>query len=99
MDSFNNGINKIVPIETIESGISSNLEIGNQIVPPSTFRKTEHAFVKQISNTTDNKTEAIHYISWIFGILLTFTALVSSLIVPWHNVLKESFYMYELYVY
>ena len=90
MSSSNNGTNRIVPIETIESGISSNLKIGNQIV-----RKTEPAFVRQISDTTDS----IHYVSWIFGILLTCTSLLSILIVPWHNVLKESIYLYEIYVY
>ena len=97
MDSYNNGTNKIVPIETIENGISSNLEIRNQIVPPpSTFRNSDN---RQISNTTDIKTKSIHYISWIFGILLTIAALSSALIVPWHNVLKEPFYFYEIYVY
>ena len=103
MDSSNIGTNRIVPIETIERGISSNSEIGNQIVP---FSKTELpfrkvAFVRQIFNTTDNtrKTDLKHYISWIFGMLLTFAALASTLIVPWHNVLKEPFYMYEIFVY
>ena len=57
MDSSNNGTNRIVPIETIESGISSNLEIGNQIVPFPPFSKTEQpfkraAFVREISYTT-----------------------------------------------
>ena len=60
-------------------------EIGNQ--------------VRQISITTDNKTDLVHYISWIFGILFTCTALLSTLIVPWHNVLKEPFYVYEIHVY
>ena len=100
MDSFNNGTNKIVPIETIESGIS-NLDLGNQIVPLS---KTEQpskrtAFVRQISNTADIKTDSVHYISWLFGILLTCTVFIPTMIVPWHNILKEPFYMYELYVY
>ena len=50
MDSSNNSTNKIVPINTIESGISSN----SQIVP-APFSKTEPpfrkvAFVRQISN-------------------------------------------------
>ena len=68
MDSFNNGTNRIVPINTIESGISSN----SQIVP-APFCKTEPpfrkvAFVRQISNTTESKTDLLHYISWIFGI-------------------------------
>ena len=40
----------------------------------------------------------IHYISWLFGILLTCTTLYS-LNVPWHNVLKEPFYIYEIHVY
>ena len=103
MDSSNIGTNRIVPIETIEGGISSNSEIGNQIVPISKteqpFRKV--VFVRQISKTSDNphETDLIHYISWIFGMLLTFAALLSTLIVPWHNVLKEPFYMYEFYVY
>ena len=83
MDSSNIGTNRIVPIETIERGISSYSEIGNQIVP---FSKTEPPF-------------RIHYISWIFGMLLTFAALSSTLIVPWHNVLKEPIYTYEIFVY
>ena len=75
----------------------SNLEIRNEIAPPpSTIRKTEN---RQISYATFIKNESIHYISWIFGILLTIAALSSALIVPWHNVLKEPFYFYEIYVY
>ena len=110
MDSSNIGTNRIVPIETIEMGVSSNSEMGNKIVPfsktESPFRKV--AFVRQKCKTTLDplpsmgdacKTDSIHYISWIFGMLLTFAALFSTLIVPWHNVLKEPFYMYELYVY
>ena len=109
MDSSNIGTNRIVPIETIEMGVSSNSEMGNKIVPfsktESPFRKV--AFVRQKCNTTLDppstgyacKIDSIHYISWIFGMLLTFAALFSTLIVPWHNVLKEPFYMYELYVY
>ena len=49
MDSSNYGTNRIIPleIETPET-ISSNLEIGNQIVPPA-FSKTEHSSVRQLS--------------------------------------------------
>ena len=61
MNSSNNGTNIIVPKEAIESGISSNLEIGN-LIDPSTFSKTEHLIVRQLSNTTDNKTDSIHFI-------------------------------------
>ena len=98
MNSSNNDTNRIVSIEAIESGISSNFEKKNQIVP---FSQTEKpfqkvAFVRQISNSTDDKT--IHYISWLFGILLTCTALIF-LIVPLHNVLKEPYYMYEHYAF
>ena len=48
MDSPNHCTNIILPLETIESGIS-NSDIGNQ--------------VRQISITTDNKTDLVHYIS------------------------------------
>ena len=93
MNSSNNGKNRIAPLETLET-ISSNLEMGDQNVSP-TFSKTE-----QISHELDNKTDdSIHYISWLFGILLTCTALLSALIVPWHNVLKEPFYWYEIWVF
>ena len=61
MNSSNNGTNIIVPIEAIESGIFSNLEIKNQIVL-STLSKTEHSIIRQLSNTTDNKTDSIHFI-------------------------------------
>ena len=95
-DSSNNGTNKIVPleIETLET-IS---EIENQNVLP-TFSRNEHSHVRQIFNATDNETDSIHYITWLFGILLTCTALLSTLIVPWHNTLKEPFYWYEYFVY
>ena len=93
MNSSNNGKNRIAPLETLET-ISSNLEMGDQNVSP-TFSKTE-----QISHELDNKTDdSIHYISWLFGILLSCTALLSALIVPWHNVLKEPFYLYEHHIY
>ena len=85
MDSSNHGTNTILPLETIENG---NSKIGNQV-----------EFVRQITNTTDYKTDLVHYISWIFGILFTCTALSLTLIVPWHNVLKEPFYVYEIHVY
>ena len=57
MDLSNNVKNGIVPTETNKSGISSNLEIGNQIVPFPPFSKTEQpfkraAFVREISYTT-----------------------------------------------
>ena len=86
--------NKITPleIETLE------IELGNQNVPP-TFNKTEHSSVQKISDTTDNEPDSIHYITWLFGILLTCAALISTLIVPWHNVMKEPFYWYEIYIY
>ena len=56
MNSSNQGTNRILPLETIET-ISSNLEIGNQIVPFPPFSKTEQpfkraAFVREISYTT-----------------------------------------------
>ena len=66
--------NKIAPleIETLE------IELGNQNVPP-TFSKTEHSSVQKISDATDNEPpDSIHYISWLFGILLTCTALLSA---------------------
>ena len=96
MDSSNNGRNRIAPleIETLETICS---EIGNQNVSP-TFNKIEHSSVRQFSNTSDNKTDSIHYFSWLFGILLACTALLPTLIFPWHNVLKEPFYMYEVHV-
>ena len=90
--------NKIAPleIETLET-ISS--EIGNQNVCP-TFSKTEHPSVKQMFIATDNEPDDyIHYTSWLFGILLTCIGMVSYLLVPWHNVLKEPYYMYEYHVY
>ena len=92
MDSSNNGKNKIAPlgIETLES-IS---EIGNQNVAP-----TKHSSVQQISDATDNEPGSIHHVSWLFGILLTCTVLSTTLIAPWHNVLKEPFYIYEYHVY
>ena len=95
MNSYNNGANRIAPLESVET-ISSNLEIGDQNRPPSpTFSKTE-----QTSHEIDNKTDdSIHYTSWLFGILLSCTALLSALIVPWHNVLKEPFYWYEIWVF
>ena len=66
--------------------ISSNLGIENIIAsPPSTFSKTD--------------SDSIHYLSWLFGILLTVTALLPTLFVPLHNVLKEPFYVYEIFVY
>ena len=99
MDSSNNGANKIAPleIEALET-ISSNLEKGNKNVP-ATFSKTENSSVQKISDVTDNETDSIHYITWLFGILLTCTALLGALIVPWHNALKEPFYVYEYYVF
>ena len=89
--------NKIAPleIETLET-ISS--ELANQNNPPA-FSKTEHSSVQKISNATNNEPDSIHYITWLFGILLTCATLISTLIVPWHNVLKEPFYWYEMYVY
>ena len=62
MDSSNDSKNRIAPleIETLET-VSSNLEIGNQSVP-STFSKTVHSIVRQLSNVTDNKTDSIHFI-------------------------------------
>ena len=89
--------NKIAPLEKIET-ISSNLEVGNQNAPP-TFSKTEHSSVQQQSDATDIEIGSIHHVSWLFGIVLTCAALLSTLIVPWHNHLKEPFYIYELYVY
>ena len=69
--------NKIAPldIETISS------EIGNQNVTPN-ITKTEHSSVQQTDDATDNEPDSIHYITWLFGILLVFTALVGALIVP-----------------
>ena len=96
MDSSNNGTNKIAPLE-IET-LETILEIENQNVP-STFSKTEHSSVQKISDATDNEPDSIHYITWLFGILLTCATLIPTLIVPWHNALKEPFYWYELYVY
>ena len=89
--------NKIAPleIETLET-ISS--ELANQNDPPA-FSKTQHSSVQKISNATKNEPDSIHYITWLFGILLTCTALLSTLIVPWHNTLKEPFYWYEYFVY
>ena len=43
--------------------------------------------------------DSVHYISWLFGILFTCTAMLPALIVPWHNVLREPFYWYEIVVY
>ena len=43
--------------------------------------------------------DSVHYISWLFGILFTCTAMLPTLIVPWHNALREPFYSYEIYVY
>ena len=43
MDSSNNVKNGIVPTETNKSGISSNSEIGNQIVPQP-FSKTSDLY-------------------------------------------------------
>ena len=99
MNSSKNGTNKIAPleIEALET-ISSNLEKGNKNVP-ATFSKTENSTVQEISDATDNETDSIHYITWLFGILLTCAALISTLIVPWHNVMKEPFYWYEIYIY
>ena len=86
--------NKIAPldIETISS------EIGNQNVTPN-ITKTEHSSVQQTDDATDNEPDSIHYITWLFGILLVFTALVGALIVPWHNALRQPFYVYEYYVF
>ena len=97
MDSSNNGANKIAPLE-IETLETISCEIGNQNVPPI-FRKTEHSSVRQIYDATDNEPDSIHYSSWLFGILLTCTAMLSILIVPWHNALKEPFYWYEYHVF
>ena len=97
MDSSNNGANKIAPLEIETLEIISS-EIGNQNVP-STISKTEHSSVRQIYDATDTQPDSIHYFSWLFGILLTCTALLSILIVPWHNVLREPFYWYEYFVY
>ena len=90
--------NKIAPIE-IETLETLSSEIENQNVPSSTFSKTDHSSVRQINDATDNELDSIHYFTWLFGILLTCTSLLSTLIVPWHNVLKEPMYMYEFYVY
>ena len=66
---------------------------------PPTFCKTEHSSVRQLSYTTDNKRDSIHYFSWLFGILLACIALLPALMVPSHNILKEPFYEYEIHVY
>ena len=89
--------NKITPLE-IKNLETISSELGNQNVPP-TFSKTEHSSVQKISDATDNEPDSIHYITWLFGILLACTALLSTLIVPWHNTLKEPFYWYEYFVY
>ena len=77
---------------------ASDHPVGKQIAHP-TFSKTEHSIVRQISSLADNKKDLIHYMSWLFGILLTFTSLLPTLLIPLHNVLKEPFYLYALCVY
>ena len=99
MDST--GRNRILPVETVQIGISSDSKIGNQI---ATISKTEKpfkmaAFGQLISKTTDNEKDSLHYVSWLFGIVLTCAGLTTCLIVPWHNVLKEPFYWYEIHMY
>ena len=95
------GRNRIQPVETIENEISSDSKIRNKF---ATINKTEKPFKmapigQQISKTTDNKMDSVHYISFLFGIPLTWIALLPTLIVPWHNALREPFYWYEYHVY
>ena len=52
-----------------------------------------------MNHPKDYEPDSIHYISWLFGILLTCITMLSTLIVPWHNALKEPFYWYEYFVY
>ena len=100
--AYNQSTNKVVPIQlTIENGIS-NTDKANEI---SSVEEIEQAGCKiviegQISNTAQgNGINSLHYMSWVFGILLACGLVGLITLVPQHNILNEPKYWYEFMIF
>ena len=80
--------NKVEPIEIEEKG--------NEIGQP---KKGQNDLESQDSTNTTTKESSWHYISWLFGVMLTCLTVGLITHLPVHNVLKEPAYWYETVIF
>ena len=87
------GTNRIVPLQlTVENGIIPSVEEIEQEVG----RKIAFQSQREVQ---ENEIHSLHYLSWVFGVLLACGVVGSIALVPQHNILNEPEYWYEFMIF